>query len=77
MEQHFFGQSMNPCGKIFGNNCQILLLVNQQIFMVDSMKNMFPSISFFWQALPTRVLSKDPTVRLDGSGQPQNIFRSI
>ncbi len=73
MEQHFFGQSMNPYTKLFNDNCQIVLLVNQQIFMVDSMKNMFPSISFFWQALPTRVLSKDPTVRLDGSGPPTKI----
>jgi hypothetical protein len=57
---------MIPHTKLFGDNHQVVLLGNKQIYMEDSVNKKFPCISFFWESFNGQVvLSKDPTVWLD------------
>jgi hypothetical protein len=69
---------MIPNTKLFGDNHQVVLSGNKQIYMEDSVNKKFPCISFFWVSFTSQeVLNKDPAVWLDRVKPPKNLFASI
>jgi hypothetical protein len=68
---------MLPHTKLFGNNRQIVLSGNQQIYMVDLVEKIHFQVYFFMPALLPEVFPKDSNVWLDVGRPPQNTFANI
>ncbi len=63
---------MIPRTILFGDNCQTVLMVSENLLQLDSVKKYVSKFIIFPAGFASKgVLNKDPTVWLDGARSPK------